>query len=81
MMTSMTVSALIRAALATPMESFTALANCWFVAKAIYRGKLAAAVAAFSAALQPEGLARIVIVRVEKPMTVREKLEYFEAAA
>lgn len=52
MMTSIIVKAKTRVARAAFREPLTASANCSFVATAIYRGILAAAVAARSAALQ-----------------------------
>ena len=52
MIPSITVSDSTSAARAAFIEPLTASANCWLVAIAMYRGILAAAVAAPSAALQ-----------------------------
>lgn len=51
-MASITVKDRIKASRAPFMVPLTASTNCWFEAIAMYRGRLAVAVAALSAALQ-----------------------------
>jgi len=52
MMPSITVKVRTRAALAPLRVPLTESINCWFAARAMYRGKLAVEEAALSAALQ-----------------------------